>query len=484
MKNLKEKELIELAIENEGAELSNSGALCVWTGDHTGRCPNAKRIVYDHITRNTVDWKNNQRAELIDFNYWQKKFRDHKAYFTTYTQEVFAVRDPKYSMSFRIHASYAKHSLFARNMFVPYEEKPGSIFVADWEVFHFPGVSPEPMVFICFTKKTILISGTHYSGEMKKSVFTVLNFFFPEFGALPMHCSVNVDKDRKNPAIFFGLSGTGKTTLSSDTNRILIGDDEHGWTADGLTNFEGGCYAKTIRLSQQEEPQIWDACHRSGTILENVILVDGVPNFDDGSHTENTRASYPTDFIAGADGHGFVDDHPKNIIMLTCDAFGVLPPVMKLSADEAVEQFLLGYTAKVAGTENGINEPVATFSPCFGAPFMPLPAEVYGKLLKEKIEKHGVNCWFVNTGWTGGPYGIGKRIPISITREIIDHIHNGNLAKARTFRHQYTEFTVPLVQHNLIPAEILEPEKGWSDLEEYKEKVSALMDDFKLLTNN
>ncbi len=400
-----------------------------------------------------------------------------------YSQDVFAVRDPKHSLAVTIHTKNAKHSLFARNMFVPHEKIDGR-FQADWEVLHFPPLSDEPQVLICFSKKVILISGTRYSGEIKKSVFTVLNFLFPDSGYLPMHCSVNTDKSRENPAIFFGLSGTGKTTLSSDENRVLIGDDEHGWTDSGLTNFEGGCYAKTIRLSKKDEPQIWSACQQPGAILENVVLNNGIPDFDDGSITENARASYPTSFIDGADEAGWVDSHPKNIIMLTCDAFGVLPPVMKLSSDEAVAQFLLGYTAKVAGTESGITEPKATFSPCFGAPFMPLHPKVYGELLRNKIEEHNVNCWFVNTGWTGGPYGIGKRIPISVTRKIIDSIHSGHLAKAKTFKHEYTGFTVPIVENSLIPLEILKPEKGWYDLKDYEDKVSDLMADFISMANN
>ena len=483
MRNLGSSELIELAVKTENATLTETGALRVITRKYTGRAPNGKRIVFDRVTKDCVDWNNNVSISLECFRDLLEKFKFYHQNRTIYSQDVYAVRDPKHSLAVRIHTKHAKHSLFVRNMFIPHEEPDGA-FKPDWEVFHFPDISDEPQVLICFSKRTILISGTYYSGEIKKSVFTVLNFLFPDSGHLPMHCSVNTDKNRENPAIFFGLSGTGKTTLSSDESRILIGDDEHGWTESGLTNFEGGCYAKTIRLSKKDEPQIWAACHRSGTILENVVLKDGVPDFDDGSITENTRASYPTDFIDGADDAGWVDCHPKNIIMLTCDAFGVLPPVMKLTSDEAVEQFLLGYTAKVAGTESGVTEPKATFSPCFGAPFMPLKPAVYGKLLKEKIEKHDVNCWFVNTGWTGGPYGIGNRIPISVTREIIDRIHNGDLANTETFLHQYTGFMVPMVSQDVIPQEILEPEKGWEDLENYKTKVSQLMADFVSVTNN
>ena len=291
-----------------------------------------------------------------------------------------------------------------------------------------------------------------------------------------MHCSINVDKSRTNPAIFFGLSGTGKTTLSSDENRILIGDDEHGWTSDGLTNFEGGCYAKTINLSREAEPQIWEACNKPLAILENVVAHDGVPDFDDGTITENTRASYPCSSIPDADKLGFVNSHPKNIIMLTCDAFGVLPAVMKLDHKEAVEQFLLGYTAKVAGTEAGVKEPKATFSFCFGAPFMPLKPQVYADLLEEMVLKHQTSCWLVNTGWSGGPYGEGSRMPIKVTRSIIDKILDGTLSNCETFFHAPTGFTVPL--HDSIPRKFLDPEKSWDDLERYREKSQELMDLF------
>ena len=483
MKNLSSQKLIDIAVQTEGAIQSLTGALCVTTGKYTGRAPNGKKIVLDQTTKDTVDWTSNAQIDQEEFDELLEKFKFYRKNRVVYTQDVYAVRDPKHSLAVKIHTKYAKHSLFVRNMFIPHDQIDGT-FQSDWEVFHFPTLSSEPQVLICFSKQVILISGTNYSGEIKKSVFTVLNFLFPKSGYLPMHCSVNTDKNRENPAIFFGLSGTGKTTLSSDENRVLIGDDEHGWTDSGLTNFEGGCYAKTIRLSKEDEPQIWSACHQLGTILENVVLKDGSPDFDDGSITENARASYPTDFIDGADEAGWVDVHPKNIVMLTCDAFGVLPPVMKLTAEEAVEQFLLGYTAKVAGTESGVTEPKATFSPCFGAPFMPLDPKVYGELLKKKIEEHDVDCWFVNTGWTGGPYGEGKRIPISVTRKIIDSIHNGNLAAAKLFVHRFTGFKVPIVPDDFIPTEMLEPEKGWDNITEYKEKVSSLIADFSSKANN
>ena len=476
-KNLLENDLIDKAVENEGAKLSSSGALCVYTGKHTGRSPKAKRIVNDSLTRDTIDWSNNLQISEKEFDQHLEKFLKFKEKNNLYLQEVSAVRDPNYQLKINVWAQYAKHSLFARNMFVPNTDDH---FKADYELYHFPSLCQEPTVLISFEKRIILISGTLYSGEIKKSVFTVLNYWFPEkWEFLAMHCSVNMDKDRKNPTIFFGLSGTGKTTLSSDEDRILIGDDEHGWTDKGLVNFEGGCYAKTIRLSRDDEPQIWDACHMRGTILENVVLKDGVADFEDSKHTENTRASYPTYYIDNADGDGFINEQPKNIVMLTCDAFGVLPPVCKLNPDEAVQQFLLGYTAKVAGTEQGVKEPIATFSPCFGLPFMPLPPSRYGEILRDKVIKNNVNCWLVNTGWIGGGYGVGKRIPIRITRKIIDLINSGEMAKFDTFKHEFTGFTIPDVQGDAELSSVLRPESSWQgNAVRYMHYVEILMDSF------
>lgn len=473
VKNLKSEELQKIAIEKEGASETIDGVLFTYTGDHTGRSPNAKFIVEDYITKETVDWTNNQKTTKKYFSKVYTKFLDFmiKTKNVVYTQEVRAVRKKSNGINVAVYTEFASHSLFARNMFVRTDNND---FTSDWQVYHFPSLLDEPTVLISFEDQVILISGTLYAGEIKKSIFTVLNYTFPEQGYLPMHCSVNLDKDGTNPTIFFGLSGTGKTTLSADTFRVLIGDDEHGWTDSGLTNFEGGCYAKTIKLSKSAEPEIWDACHTRGAMLENVVVNDGVPDFDDAKYTENGRASYPTSFITNAHNDGYVDKHPRNIVMLTCDAFGVLPPVMKLTQEEAVKQFLLGYTAKVAGTEKGVTEPVATFSPCFGLPFMPRRPEEYGELLRKKIEKHKVNCWLVNTGWTGGPYGKGRRMPIKITREIIKYINNGELSKARLINHKYTGFNIPVVRHNFIPANILEPEKGWDSLDEYIKAAKKL----------
>ena len=477
-RNLKESELIELAKNNESCALLKNGVLCSFTGDITGRSPNAKYYVKDKHTRDKIDWTNNSAISKKDFDKILELFLEFntKNKNSIHLQTVTAVRDTRRAFKINVYTEYAKHALFTRNMFITSDFDEDE---ADYSVYHFPSLLEDPAVLVSIEKKTILISGTLYSGEIKKSVFSILNYHFPENNELPMHCSVNVDKDRSNAAIFFGLSGTGKTTLSSDTNRVLIGDDEHAWTSDGLTNFEGGCYAKTVRLSKEGEPQIWDACHTPGTILENVVIrKDHIPDFDDTGITENGRASYPTNFIEGADDAGFVDVHPRNIIMLTCDAFGVLPAVAKLSPEEAIEQFLLGYTAKVAGTEKGIVEPQATFSPCFGLPFMPLNPSVYAEILKQKILEHDVDCWLVNTGWSGGAYGDGKRIPLKVTRTIIDGILSGALRRYPTINHGKTGFSVPM--YPKISSEYLIPEMKWNSREEYLDTLEKLQSKIKL----
>jgi len=472
-KNYNAKHLQEIAVERKEGVVNSDGVLCTYTGKHTGRSPNAKYIVKDSVTYDAVDWNNNQAMVEPEFDALYEKFDFYRQLKETFSQDVYAVRDENFRLPVKIITEHAKHSLFARNMFIPADEND---FKPEWEVLHFPSILPEPKVIISFEKKKILISGTLYSGEIKKSVFTVLNFSWLAEG-LPMHCSVNVDKNRENAAIFFGLSGTGKTTLSAETGRILIGDDEHGWTKNGITNFEGGCYAKTIRLSEKGEPEIWKACHTPGSMLENVhLLENNTPDFDSAFWTENARSSYPCHFIDNADDDGYITTQPKNIIMLTCDAFGVLPAVMKLSSDEAVKQFLLGYTAKVAGTEKGVTEPKATFSPCFGLPFMPRNPKLYGKKLKELIEYSQAECWFVNTGWTGGPYGEGERIPLSVTRQIISLIHNDELSSCVTSVHEPTGFTIPL--HSEIGIQYLKPETSWSSRENYDKKLAELFSKF------
>ena len=476
--NTDSKILAEISVNKGESVKLKTGAICTETGTYKGRAPSAKSYVIDEITRDKIDWSANRGISEEEFAKELSAFQDYKGTITPlFCQELQAVRDTGHRIDIVVFTEMAHHALFARNMFITDVVGFGKT-QQPWRIYHFPKKEEEAKVLISFKKKAVLITGTLYSGEIKKSIFSVLNFEFPQSGHLPMHCSVNVDKDRKNPAVFFGLSGTGKTTLSSDEDRILIGDDEHGWTDQGLTNFEGGCYAKTIKLSKEAEPQIWAACNKPGTILENVVFNEDLePDFDDGTLTENSRASYACSSIPNTDHKGYVNEHPENVIMLTCDAFGVLPPVMKLSPDEAVTQFLLGYTAKVAGTEAGVVEPQATFSACFGAPFMPLHPREYATILKEKLIKHGTSCWLVNTGWTGGSYGVGRRMPISTTREIIQKIHTGELRDCATFVHEPTGFTVP--DCDSIEETILHPEKGWNSREDYDSKSAELMSLFR-----
>lgn len=467
--NLTSQELKKNAI-SEGCAVLKSGALVSNTAPHTGRSANAKFYVIDELTKNQIDWDNNRSISPDSFKTEKSRFiaRKLNSKKPVYKQNARAVRDERRSFNVEFYTEFAVHSLFVRNMFIPTEaaEKP------DFTVYHFPSLSSEPKVLISIEDRSVLISGTLYSGEIKKSIFSILNYFFPENKELPMHCSANMSVAEEDVAIFFGLSGTGKTTLSSDENRTLIGDDEHCWTSHGITNFEGGCYAKTIRLKKEDEPQIWDASHGEFTLLENVVYNNGVADFDDGSLSENARSSYPFHYIENASASGYIDKHPSNIIMLTCDAFGVLPPVSKLSPEEAYEHFLLGYTAKVAGTETGIKEPTATFSPCFGAPFMPRKPSVYASILKEKILKHETDCWLVNTGWIGGPYGVGKRISISNTRKIIDGILDGSFATCKTKKHAYTAMTIPL--SDKINKNVLFPELSWGSIEDYAEAANSL----------
>tara|TARA_Y100001973_G_scaffold103039_2_gene169433 strand:- start:423 stop:1889 length:1467 start_codon:yes stop_codon:yes gene_type:complete len=479
MKNLNRATLVKRALEENQNEpcLTNDGALSVCTSPHTGRSPNAKYIVKDSITCDRVDWTNNNFIDPDEFEKYCKDFMNSfKA--PMYEQDLYAGYDPEHRLAVRVHTEKAWHSLFARNMFFHASPKELKTFEPEFNVYSAPSYTKEPRVIISFEKKLILISGTDYAGEIKKSVFTVLNFLLPERGVLPMHCSVNVDPAGPTSTIFFGLSGTGKTTLSSDENTFLVGDDEHGWSDKTLFNFEGGCYAKTIRLSEEQEPLIHKACHRFGAVLENVVTNSGQVDFDNSKITENTRASYPLEFIDNVWGEPWCD-HPKNIIMLTCDAYGVLPPVARLGEGKAVEQFLLGYTAKVAGTEKGITEPEPTFSYCFGSPFMPLRPKEYADLLRSKIRKHNVKCWLVNTGWTGGPYGTGSRISIELTRKIIRAIQSGAFSSehCQYEKHLYTNFEIPVLPGH-IPEKVLFPEKGWSSLEDYRASAKELMSKF------
>lgn len=473
MKNNK-LELRKIAIEKEGAKLAKGKSLAVRTGDHTGRSPNAKYIVIDNITADTVDWKTNRGMNKKVWESFKEDFFSSQYSKTNlFTQTVSAGHKNFKDLKIKIHTELAWHSLFALNMFEEIEEQKNY----DFNLYYVPSFTNEPNVIISLEDKLIVISGTYYAGEMKKSVFTILNHLLPDDGMLPMHCSINLDKKNENPCIFFGLSGTGKTTLSADSSRNLIGDDEHGWSPHGLFNFENGCYAKVIDLDREKEPDIWEASQKEDSILENVILIDGEPDFSDKSITENTRCSYPLSYIKNSVLKRSTKEQPKNVIMLTCDAFGVLPAIAKLTPEEAWKFFAIGYTSKVAGTEKGITEPVATFSPCFGLPFMTRNPKEYANILKGFVEKNEVNCWMLNTGWTGGPYGLGNRISISDTRNILNKIYTGELLDCDYFEHPHTGMFVPKISD--VNQSLLRPEISWESLKDYQNSCSKLIEDMK-----
>ncbi len=434
--NLTAPPLYEFALAGREAELAYGGSLVADTGVHTGRSPKDKFIVRDALTEKTVWWDNNGAITPEQFQHLYDDFLAHAKGKQLFAQDLHGGADPAYRIKTRVFTELAWHSLFIRNLLIRPERDELRHFVPELTIVDLPsfkadpkrhGARTETIIAIDFTRKIVLIGGTSYAGEMKKSVFTSLNYYLPAESVMPMHCSANVGP-HGDTALFFGLSGTGKTTLSADPARTLLGDDEHGWAPQGIFNFEGGCYAKTIKLSAEAEPEIYATTHRFGTVLENVVLDPDtrMPDFDDGSKTENTRCAYPLDFIPNASKTGRAG-HPKNIIMLTADAFGVMPPIARLTPAQAMYHFLSGYTAKVAGTEKGVKDPEATFSTCFGAPFMPRHPSEYGNLLRELIAVHQVDCWLVNTGWTGGKFGVGRRMPIKVTRTLLTAALDGSL---------------------------------------------------------
>ncbi len=439
--NLTAPALIAEALRRAEGRLSSDGALIVKTGVHTGRSVQDKFVVDEPETTGEVWWgKTNQRLAPEKFTGLKARVQAYLQGQELYTQDLYAGADPARRVRVRLVSTGAWHSLFARNMFIRPSHSELGDFQPDYVILHAPHFQADPeidgvrsgtAIALSFKEKLVVIAGTEYAGEIKKSIFTVMNWKLPAEGVLPMHCSANIGK-AEDVALFFGLSGTGKTTLSSDPARRLIGDDEHGWGPDGVFNFEGGCYAKVINLSAEAEPEIWAASHRFGAVLENVVADShGRLDLTDGTLTENTRSCYPVEFIPNVEltGRG---GQPKNVLFLTADAFGVLPPISKLTPAQAMYHFLSGYTARVAGTEKGLGaEPQATFSTCFGAPFLPRAPEVYGKMLETLIEQHGANCWLVNTGWTGGAYGVGKRMSIKHTRTLLNAALDGTLASGR-----------------------------------------------------
>ena len=486
--NLTVPELYEHAIERGEASMGLGGALLAETGEHTGRSANDKFIVDEPQNRDQIAWgKVNKPVSEEVFNNLRTQMLAYLQARELYIKDNWAGADPAHRVGVRVITENAWHAMFAHNMFLQPTAEEYENFNPDFTIIHAPRFQADPerdgtrsdvFVLVNFAQKTVLIGGTSYAGEIKKSVFGLLNFLLPPKGVLPMHCSVNVGQ-ADDAAIFFGLSGTGKTTLSADPNRTLIGDDEHGWSDNGVFNFEGGCYAKVINLSPEAEPEIHATTHRFGTILENVVHHPDtrILDLDDGSLTENTRASYPLDFIPNASASGMAS-HPKNVVMLTADAFGVLPPIAKLTPEQAMYHFLSGYTAKVAGTEKGLgNEPQATFSTCFGAPFMPRHPTEYAKLLGEKIARHEVTCWLVNTGWTGGSYGTGHRMPINHTRALLTAALDGGLAAAPIRTDASFNLNVPEACEG-VPSELLTPRETWSDKEAYDTTARDLVGRF------
>jgi phosphoenolpyruvate carboxykinase (ATP) len=487
--NLEAPRLNEEALRRGEGQLARGGALVATTGSHTGRSPKDKYVVRDASTENEIWWDNNGSITPEQFATLLDDFRAHARGKELFAQDLYGGADPAHRVRARVYTELAWHSLFIRNLLIRPERDELSQYVPELTIIDLPSFQADParhgcrsktVIAIDFSQKIVLIGGSAYAGEMKKSVFTYLNYVLPGAGVMPMHCSANASLDETgDSALFFGLSGTGKTTLSNDSSRQLIGDDEHGWSRDGIFNFEGGCYAKTIRLSRNAEPEIYATTERFGTVMENVVIdpLTRVPDFDDASLTENTRCAYPLDFIANASATGRAG-HPKNIVMLTCDAFGVMPPIAKLTGAEAMYHFLSGYTAKVAGTERGLTAPEATFSTCFGAPFMPRHPSVYGNLLRQLMAEHGVDCWLVNTGWTGGGVGTGRRMPIRVTRRLLSAALDGSLAQTEFRRDPYFGFSVPAEVPG-VETQVLSPVETWTNKAAFAETATRLVTMFR-----
>ena len=485
--NLSVSRLVEEAIQRGEGMLTSTGALTAKTRKRTGRSPGDKFVVEEASSRDKIWWgKVNQPIAEGDYLNLRKEVMAHLQGKELFVMDGFAGADPRYTLPIRIVTEFAWHNLFVKQLFRRATPEQLANHVPEWTVVNAckfladPAkhkVKSEAFIILDIARKTVLIGGTQYAGEMKKSIFTVLNYILPLKGVFPMHCSANVGDDG-DVALYFGLSGTGKTTLSADPSRHLIGDDEHGWSDQGVFNFEGGCYAKCIGLTKEREPLIWDAI-RFGSVIENVVVdpETRVPNYADGSITENTRCAYPLDYIANAVDSG-MGGHPKAIVFLACDAFGVLPPVSRLSSAQAMYHFMSGYTAKVAGTEAGASkDPAPTFSTCFGAPFLPLPPETYAKMLAEKMKKHGTHCYLLNTGWVGLPFGKGPRIPLPYNRHNVTHILDGSLEKAQFTIDPVFGFEVPKALPGM-PSEVLNPRESAKDKADYEKRAKDLASKF------
>jgi len=486
-KNLSVPRLVERILARGEAELSDTGAICAETGKYTGRSPKDKFIVKDDVTENTVDWGDvNQPIDEASFDKLYHKVIDYlKQKDELFLFRGFAGADKNYRLPIQVYNEYAWHNLFARQLFIRPEEEELASHEAQFTIVSAPtfkadpaadGTNSETFILVNFKKRIILIGGTEYAGEMKKSIFSVMNYLLPEQDILSMHCSANVGQEG-DVALFFGLSGTGKTTLSADPYRRLIGDDEHGWGPNGVFNIEGGCYAKCINLSEEKEPQIFNAI-RFGSVLENVILDNDsrVPDYDNTSLTENTRAAYPIDNIDNIVTPS-VAGHPNAIIFLTADASGTLPPISRLTKEQAMYHFLSGYTSKLAGTERGVTEPQATFSTCFGAPFLPLAPSTYAEMLGQKIDLHNARVYLVNTGWTGGKYGVGSRMKLSYTRAMIHAALEGELNNVETTNDEVFGLSIPLHVPG-VPDEVLVPRNTWADKAAYDEAAKNLASQF------
>ena len=483
--NLLEPALVEAAIRRGEGELGQGGTLLVTTGKHTGRSPKDKFVVREASVEATVWWENNAPMESAAFEQLHADMAAHIAGAELFVQDLYAGADPEHRLNVRVVTELAWHGLFIRHLLRRPDMGELAGFLPEFTILNCPSFKADParhgcrsetVIAISFERKLILVGGTAYAGENKKGVFTLLNYLLPGKGVMPMHCSANHARgDENDVAVFFGLSGTGKTTLSADTARVLIGDDEHGWSDTGVFNFEGGCYAKTINLSPEAEPEIYGTTSRFATVIENMVYdpVTRALDFADDSLTANTRCAYPLEAISNASATARAGQ-PKNIVMLTCDAFGVLPPIARLTPAQAMYHFLSGFTSKVAGTERGVTEPTPTFSTCFGAPFMPRRPEVYGALLRDKIAEHGATCWLVNTGWTGGAYGAGKRMPISATRALLTAALDGSLNAAPFREDPNFGFEVP-VDVPGVDASLLDPRSTWADAEAYDAQAARLV---------
>lgn len=481
--NLPPARLIEIAVRRGEGRLVQDGPLATRTDPHTGRSPTDRFIVEDPSTRDEVGWGDvNRPISEETFDELLERMGRYSLGRDLFVRDCYAGADPRYRVKVRVITEQAWHSLFAYNMFLrPAESEAGEDFEPDYTVIDLcdykapdmEELSSNTFITLHLGRGLVLIGGTHYAGEIKKSIFSALNYVLPEQGVLPMHCSANMSPEGNNAAVFFGLSGTGKTTLSADSDRILIGDDEHGWSDEGVFNFEGGCYAKAIRLTPQGEPEIYATTTHFGTLAENVVLrEDRTIDFNDATITQNTRLSYPIWRIPNAaeNGRGPI---PETVIFLTADAFGVLPPISKLTPEQAMYHFLSGYTAKVAGTERGVTEPKATFSACFGEPFMVRPPGRYAEMLGEKIREHGAQVFLVNTGWTGGPYGIGSRMDLDHTRRMVKAALAGELDDVETETDPVFGLAVP-THVNGVPDSVLMPRKTWDDEQAYDDKAHRL----------